>query len=67
MTMQIIKKACPLCGKESFVAVPVDNYKKYCSGTYVQDAFPESDFTAEYREIIKSGMCKECQDDFFIE
>ena len=65
MKMEIIMKECPDCGKQTFIAVPTDNYKKYLKGCLVQDAFPEAEFTPVYREIITSGMCKECQDYIF--
>lgn len=60
-----IKRTCPFCGCQSEVEVPTEGVKKYQAGAYVQDAFPTC--SVETREFIISGMCRDCQNDIFIE
>lgn len=60
----ILKTTCFVCGKVSEVRVPTKQFfDKYCKGSAVQDAFPE--MSVEDRELIVSGMCKECQKVYF--
>lgn len=56
-------RECPICHKVSEVCVDDKGYLKYIEGELCQDAFP--DLSATEREIIISGMCKECQDMIF--
>lgn len=62
MTMSILCR-CPFCGKNFEMRVPYEQYLKYRDGELVQNAFP--DFTPEEREMLISGMCLDCQRDFF--
>lgn len=67
MSEMIIECACPFCGKVTYVGCTFEQYKEYMlnPAALVQDIFPEKDTTE--RETIVSGMCKECQDNFFSE
>lgn len=58
-----VKKICPFCGKETSVEVDAKKWDLVLNGTSVQMAFPELD-TAN-REILISGMCYNCQEDFY--
>lgn len=54
---------CPLCGVKSVVTMPKDNYDKWQQGTLIQNAWPEG--SVSDRELLVSGICKECQEDVF--
>ena len=54
---------CRFCGKEVEVEVPIVGYWKWQEGELIQYAMPEVDM--DTREYLISGMCPECQKDFF--
>lgn len=60
---------CPFCGKETVIELTQDECLDLFSGlaarSYVQDIFPNKDAT--FRELMVSGMCYECQAEFFKE
>ena len=57
---------CPLCGKVSFIACDEDAYYEYVTTcTPIQEIFPYMDLHT--RETLISGMCRSCQDKFFVE
>lgn len=61
----IIACVCPLCGRQTNVACTYEQYKEYMlnPGALVQDVFADRDATT--RETIISGMCADCQNNFF--
>ena len=63
----IIACICPLCGRQTNIACTYEQYREYTlnPAALVQDVFADKDATT--RETIISGMCKNCQDNFFIE
>ena len=62
MIKEIIK-TCPICGTKSTVRIPLDAYNKWTEGELIQHAWPEG--SATDREILISGLCKDCQDEVF--
>ena len=56
-------RECPFCGEYHKVIVSEADFWKYAEGTSVQVAFPY--LTADEREIIISGICKDCWDKIF--
>jgi hypothetical protein len=56
---------CPSCNKVSEVIAPVDGFRRWQAGEFIQDALPE--LSAEEREILISGICPECWDEMFPE
>ena len=57
---------CPLCGKVSFVTCDENAYDRYVTtSTPIQEIFPDMDLHT--RETLISGMCRPCQDRFFVE
>lgn len=61
----VISTICFLCGKNTEITVPTNQFEDYCRGMFVQDAFPQ--LSASDREVIASGMCLDCQERFFEE
>ena len=59
----MITKVCPKCGKSSFVDMPKDAYERWQFGMMLQEAWPEG--SATDREIMMTGLCKECQEGIF--
>ena len=59
----LVIATCPFCGEQTDLIVPTRDFFKYQDGALVQEAFP--DRSIEDREIITSGMCRDCQRDFF--
>lgn len=55
--------SCPLCGKLSWIFCEVSEWEAYTAGALAQNAFPNMSTTD--RETVISGMCAECQSDFF--
>lgn len=56
---------CPMCGKITYVPCSYEQYSRYMNtDALIQDVFPDMDIHT--RETIISGMCKPCQDKFFI-
>lgn len=57
---------CPMCGKVTYVPCTYEQYSRYMNtDALIQDVFPDMDIHT--RETIISGMCKPCQDKFFVE
>lgn len=56
-------RTCPICGTVSMITVDTACFNKYLAGEYIQNAFPN--LPADDRELILSGMCKDCQKMFF--
>ncbi len=54
---------CPFCGTVTEVTVPREGWVARANGALIQDAFPALD--ADTREVLVSGLCKACQDQFF--
>ena len=55
---------CPFCkGPVGFVEVSTDGYRAWVAGTFIQEAFPE--ISAWQREMIFSGVHKDCWEDKF--
>ena len=50
---------CPICGKEHFVTVGEEGFRKWQNGEMAQDAFPY--LSLSEREQIISNICPECQ------
>ena len=65
MSEMIISCVCPFCGRQTNVACTYEQYKEYMlnPGALVQDIFADKDITI--RETIISGMCADCQNNFF--
>lgn len=61
----ILLVPCFACGETSEMRVRTKDFENYARGMLVQDAFPT--MSIENREIIVSGMCKECQEKYFNE
>jgi len=59
----VIKRVCPFCGVISEIHVPRKGYEAWRDGELVQKAFPE--LTAENREFLITGMCRDCQAGIF--
>lgn len=58
-----VERVCPFCGIRSTVSVSTDGFKAWQNGELIQNAMPELNATA--REFLISGMCRNCQADFF--
>ena len=57
---------CPMCGAITYVPCTFEQYSRYMdTNALIQDVFPDMDIHT--RETIISGMCKLCQDKFFVE
>ena len=54
---------CPFCGAESEVKLPIAAYARWQMGEMAQNVWPE--MSREDREILISGICKECQKTIF--
>lgn len=70
MTVEMISEtevkvitACPFCGKVTTLNVPADGFIAWQNGSLVQSAFP--DLSAEDREVLISGICRNCQNNIF--
>ena len=57
-----IQRKCYVCGNLAVVEMPIEAFKKYADGMFIQDAWPEA--TPEEREIIITGMHSHCFDEF---
>jgi hypothetical protein len=55
---------CPLCKKENFVLLTHEQYVQYIRfikrELHIQHALPK--VTADDRELLMTGICKECYD-----
>ncbi len=63
MTEPIVEvgRACPFCGKPTKVLMPLEAYRAWQAGAYVQVAWPQG--TADEREVLISGTCAKCWDE----
>jgi hypothetical protein len=59
--IRVKTKACIFCGKPHYVWVYPSAYKAWRDGACIQDAMP--DLSANERELLISGTCKDCWDD----
>lgn len=62
MMMQM-KRVCPFCGNTTVIVVDSEDLEKWQGGELIQNVF--ADRPAEWREVLKTGMCQECQWEFF--
>lgn len=61
--LTIVPCTCPFCGKVSRIHTTTAAWNAYQDGALAQDAFP--DLSIADRETLISGLCLECQADFF--
>lgn len=59
----IIERTCPFCGAVTTVTVDSWDYQDWAGGKCAQNAFPY--LSAAEREVIISGLCLNCQGNFF--
>lgn len=62
-TEVIIITTCPFFGKVTVLNVPADGFIAWQNGSLVQNAFPN--LFAEDREVLISGICRDCQNNIF--
>jgi len=60
-----VTMVCPFCGKEHFVTVNFDDCLAWNNGALVHKTFPY--LSATEREQLISGLCPDCQKNFFRE
>jgi len=65
MTMKLIYTCCPLCHQEGSVAVNDKGYDDYIAGKPIAEALPK--LTESQREMLVSGLCHDCWNNFFPE
>ncbi|MDY0236627.1 MAG: hypothetical protein RBR71_11385 [Gudongella sp.] len=60
-----LAKRCPFCDRTTKMDIDMDRYftKYLMTKEPVQNVFP--DYDAVTREFIKTGMCRECQEEVF--
>ena len=64
MVKSVIWEAkCPFCKSKSEVVIPIKGYNKWVGGVAVQNAFPE--LSADDRELLITGMCRDCNKKIF--
>jgi hypothetical protein len=61
----ILTRTCPICKKETTLEIEDYQYEKWRRGEFAQDVF--SSLSPADREVIISGLCHKCQDNFFDE
>lgn len=61
--MTVFSKVCNECNRSIDLDVQVEDYRKYLSGAFVQDAFPY--LSDGERELLVSGICGDCFDNMF--
>lgn len=59
-TVDVITPKCPMCDKESLVAVEAVGFRTWQAGAYIQVALPMLD--AGERELLMTGMHPTCWD-----
>jgi uncharacterized Zn finger protein (UPF0148 family) len=59
----VIEIYCPFCGKVHTVTASVQGLRDWENGESIQRALPE--LSATERESLISGICPDCQRDFF--
>lgn len=61
-----IETICPNCNKHTVLEVNVNDYFDFKEGKkHIQEAFPY--LSADEREMLLTGLCKECWDKLFKE
>ena len=60
-----VTMVCPFCGKEHSVTVNFDDCLAWNNGALVHKTFPY--LSATEREQLISGLCPDCQKNFFKE
>lgn len=56
----MITCACPMCQRETQIEVPKEEFKAYCDGAALNDAFPS--LSLREREQLQVGYCDCCWD-----
>lgn len=68
----VIRVSCPFCGQKTYVHFSNEDWEKYekyflgmdrSERPAIQTIFP--DMPADERELLISGMCKDCQKGIF--
>lgn len=68
----VIRVNCPFCGQKTYVHLNAEEWEKYeryfiimerSERPAIQTIFP--DMPAEDRDLLISGMCKDCQKETF--
>ena len=54
---------CPFCGKKETVTAQTIDFLEWNNGVCIQNAMPY--LSASDRELLISGICKECQKKIF--
>lgn len=54
---------CPFCHKNVTILVPAQGYRRWQMGELIQNALPT--LTVAEREMLVTGMCPDCQEDFY--
>ena len=49
---------CPHCHDFSEVVAPLEGFRRWQAGQFIQDALPE--LSCDDREILISGICPDC-------
>lgn len=62
---EVIQKTCVLCKTVHRIEVPAEDVQKWRQGMLIQDAMPY--LSADQRELLISGTCRECWDMMFME
>ena len=60
-----VETICPQCRKIHIVEVKSKDYYEYKLGKHIQEAF--SYLSTDEREMLLTGLCKECWDKLFEE
>jgi len=63
MTNIKLEITCPFCGNTSVFTLPKSKVEAWKNGELIQNVFPE--WSPNYREVLISGVCVECQADIF--
>jgi hypothetical protein len=63
MTIVVIERTCPFCGRTHYVEAPLEEIEAYEAGALAQNAFKS--LNATEREQIISQLCPKCQDEIF--
>jgi len=56
--MQVETQPCMVCGKVSWLMVPIAGYQLWKQGAFIQNALPT--LTPAERELLKTGLHDEC-------
>lgn len=59
----VVTDKCPFCGKYSTVVCDRTEFNNWLDGMSIQKAMPTT--PPQSREFLLSGMCRDCQEDFF--